>query len=494
MNLFKYLIAGGFIYFSVLVSCKQDEIITDKGAELKFSTDTVFFDTILTTYRSVTKRFLIYNPHDQDIVIQSLNIGSGSSSFFKLNVDGTPGNSQKDIKIAKKDSMYVFVEAMIDPLGSNTPMVVNDSVVFMTNGNLQTVKLVAFGQDVNLYRSNWIKTQTWTPQKPYLIYNNAAIDSAEVLTIEAGTTIYLNNNSSLIVYGKLIINGTLDNPVIFAGDRFDAGYREAAGQWGTIYIDPKSKGNLINYAIIKNPVAGFQVGYPGITTEPSLELRNCMILNASAIGIYAIGANINAYNTIVTDCGQMLLLLEMGGSYNFYNCTFSNISAYAPSFYADPGYKSRSTPSLYAANYVDWEKLDVDFNIVNATYHKDLKELNFYNSILYGVLEQEIAFRDDKQSSFNYLFDHCMITNNKDSLNYNDLQHFISIKLNENPRFKNDSISKGPFNFQLDSLSPAIDSGSMQLIQDIPQLQQDYEGYDRTLDGKPDMGAYEHHE
>ena len=67
----------------------------------------------------------------------------------------------------------------------------------------------------------------------------------------------------------------------------------------------------------------------------------------------------------------------------------------------------------------------------------------------------------------------------------------MSVILNKSPRFVNDSISRGSLDFQLDSLSPAIDSGSIELIQGIPQLQQDFNGKSRTADGKPDLGAYE---
>ena len=200
MGLLKHLIIGSFVCLIITVACRKDDIITEKSAGLTFSTDTVLFDTILTTFGSVTKRFKIYNPHDQDIVIQNLYVGGGNSSYYKINVDGTNGNSQTNIKIARKDSIYVFVEVTIDPLGKNTPLVVNDSLICITNGNLQTVRFVAFGQDVNIFKNEIIKTQTWTSKKPYLIYSTIAVDSNEILTIEAGTTIFLHNNASLLIW------------------------------------------------------------------------------------------------------------------------------------------------------------------------------------------------------------------------------------------------------------------------------------------------------
>jgi hypothetical protein len=494
MRVIYKLLTVSFVCLVVFGSCHKEQIISDPGAGISFSADTVFFDTILTNIGSVTKRFKIYNPHSEDIVIKDLYVGGGSSSYYKINVDGTPGNSQKGIKIAAKDSIYVFVQVTIDPLSINSPLVVNDSVVCMTNGNIQSIKLVAFGQDVNLFRNVIIKSQTWTAKKPYLIYNNVAVDLKELLTIEAGTIVYLHNNSSLLVWGRLKATGTLEAPIIFTGDRFDGDYGKTAGQWGTIYFDPKSTGNQLDHVIIKNATAGLQAGFAGSNSIPSVELTNCMILNSSIYGILGINAEISAYNTIVADCGFYSLALISGGNYNFYHCTISNISSYAPSFFSSQGYKPRSTPSILLSNYMLWQELDENFNIANVTFHNELKAFNFYNSIFYGILDQEILLNDDKKTAFNYKFDHSLITNNKDSLDYSKADHFVSIILNKNPRFKNDSISKGEYNFQLDSLSPAIDSGSIELIQGIPQVQQDFNGKSRTADGKPDLGVYERYE
>jgi len=477
------------LIFGILLNatCRKDTFTTEHGAKLSFSTDTVYFDTILTTFGSVTNRFKIYNPNNESIRIDDLYLGGGSSSYYHLNVDGEKGNTHKNIEIKRKDSIYVFVDVTLDPLNSNNPMIVTDSVVCLTNGNLQNVKLVAFGQDVKLFKSKVFKTQTWTAEKPYLIYNNAALDTGEVLTIEPGTRIFLNYNSSLLIYGSLKAEGTFESPIVFSGDRFDGRYEDAAGQWGTIYFDAQSKNNLMEYVTVKNANAGLQVGHPSDKTGPLVELNNCMILNSAVAGIFAYNAKINSYNTIIADCGQEMLYLAMGGNYNFYHLTASNVSAYL-------GYKNymgRSAPSLVAYNYYPHYEINDNYQILTVIYTNDLN-LNFYNSIFYGNLNTEIAFFDTTASQFNYKFDHCLLKNNKDSLDkYVDINHFVGLILNKDPRFVNDSISKGKLDFRLDSLSPAIDSGSIDLIKNIPQLQTDYTGASRITDGKPDMGAYE---
>ena len=103
----------------------------------------------------------------------------------------------------------------IDPLNENNPLLIKDSVVCMVNSNQQDVKLLAYGQDVHLFKGEIFETQTWINDKPYLIVNSAALDSNEMLTIEPGTQIFLTHNSSLIVWGKIQAFGTYENPIIF---------------------------------------------------------------------------------------------------------------------------------------------------------------------------------------------------------------------------------------------------------------------------------------
>jgi hypothetical protein len=475
----------------VIASCRKEGFITDAGANLEFSTDTVYFDTIITTFGSVTNRFKIYNPHNKDIKIDELYLGGGSSSYYRLNVDGAKGNSHKNIEIRRKDSLYVFVELTINALNSNRPMIVTDSVVCLTNGNLQNVKLVSFGQDVNLFKRKIIKTQTWTADKPYLIYDYAVVDTGDVLTIEPGTQIFLHNNSFLLVLGDLQAKGTFESPIVFSGDRFDDWYENAAGQWGTIDFAPSSKNSLLEYVTIKNADRGLQVGSPEKVDGPEIVMNNCMILNSASLAILAFNAKITAYNSIIADCGQSMFFLAMGGDYNFYHLTANNISANYPGLYPDRrDYKPRSEPSLIAANFFPYYELDDDFQFSKVTYTNDLN-LNFYNSIFNGSMKAEISLKDTSSQAFNYKFDHCIIRNHKDSLDYSDISHFEKIILNIDPQFVNDSVSNGKFDFGLDSLSPAIDSGSIELIKNIPQLQTDYTGASRVLDGKPDLGAFE---
>lgn len=493
MQIFFRSLFVAVLVMLALIGCKKEEFITGSNAKLDFSTDTVYFDTILSTLGSVTHYLKVYNRHDESIRIDQLYIAGGDESQFRMNVDGQQGNDFSNIELRGSDSLYIFVEVTIDPTGNNNPMIIEDSIIFKTSGNFQDVNLMAYGQDVVIFNNEYIETQTWTKEKPYLILNNAAVDSLEKLTIEPGTRVFLHNSSSLIIIGEIEAVGTLEEPVVFMGDRFDYPYDQAAGQWGTIYISPNSTGNVFEHVIIRNANAGMQVGYPDQDYMPQVEIRNCMIVNAASYGLYAFGAEIKAYNTVVADCGLVALGLFLGGNYDFYHCTVSNIGAYYPDIVENDYKRNGSAPSLFFSNNLDWYELDEDFWVQDITYTKELN-LNFYNSILYGVNNQEIKYDTIADIGFNYYFDHCLIKNHVDSLDYDDPEHFNAIILNEDPMFVNDSISLADYNFELDIQSPAIDSGSVQLIQGIPFLEYDFNGNSRTADGMPDLGAYEYHD
>ncbi len=482
----------GIVFLISCWRCREEAYFSEPGNVLVFSADTVSFDTVFTSIGSATLGFKVYNPHNKPVLISSVYLGGGENSFYRINFDGEPLREVTNVEIPPKDSLFVFIEVTINPFGSNNPLIVKDSVIFVSNGTSQDVKLIAYGQDVHLIRGKIIGTSTWTADKPYLVYNSMAVDTGQTLSIDPGVKVFLHDRSSLIVWGKILVNGTKEAPVVFQGDRLEEDYRIYAGQWGTIYIDPISTGNRIHYAIIRNAIAGIQIGHCSGDQVPTLELANCIIENHSFVGIYAFGAEINCYNTIVSNAGEYLVALLKGGNYSFSHCTFANygISPYGGQFGG-----SRSNPSLVLTNYFDCPELDLSKGqYVYVSRKRDLEKADFTNSIIYGSLENELLILENKENAFFYYFDHCLIKHNKDSLDFNDPVHFNAVKLNKDPQFINDT-DRFVLNFRLDTLSPAKDSGSVEFIMNNPDLDMDYDGTSRLgFDGLPDMGAFERKE
>jgi len=109
----KLKIFLGIAFWSLLLlaGCNRDDISFDSPTQLlRFSTDTVFCDTVYNQMRSETYAVKVYNNEDKDILIPEIKLEGGINSPYKINVDGKVGTSFENVALRKKDSLYVFVE------------------------------------------------------------------------------------------------------------------------------------------------------------------------------------------------------------------------------------------------------------------------------------------------------------------------------------------------------------------------------------------------
>ena len=92
----------GLIAISLLLllnSCRKDSFITSPDARVSISADTLKYDTVFVTTGSTYRSFTIFNDNDQKLRISSLKLLGGSTSVYKMNVDGTPGDQFSNIEI-----------------------------------------------------------------------------------------------------------------------------------------------------------------------------------------------------------------------------------------------------------------------------------------------------------------------------------------------------------------------------------------------------------
>ncbi len=456
-------------------SCEREFVFLNGSDGLNFSVDTLAFDTIFTSIGSVTKNFKVYNPYDDDLIINAVELGGGDMSNFRLNINGYSDNSVENLRINAKDSLFIFVDITIEPDDSNTPFVVSDSVIFISGEKTQKVNLVAYGQNVNLLKKANVKTTTFTSEKPYLIYDYLIVDSTETLTIEPGAKLHFYTDARLIVFGSLHVDGTTDEPVHFLSHRLDEWYADKPGQWGQIDFMPSSFDNTIDNAIITNSINGIFVDSVGLDNQAPLTINNTVINYISKFGLITQNSSVNVSNTVIGDCGYHSVALTLGGTYNFYHCTIAN--------YSRNWVRARNTPALFLNNYYTD---DTETEIVNP-----LIEANFYNSIIYGKSSNEIGFdfkekeNDNEEVSwFNYKFESCLIKSR--DLDTSDTERFSNVWLNEDPNFV-DPLKQ---NYQLDTLSFCKDIGNIEIAEQFPY---DILNQNRLKenDNGPDIGAYE---
>jgi len=458
-----------------LISCEDEKYLSSSDVKLRFSVDTVMFDTVFTTIGSTTQHLKIYNPYNQKVLISSVKLAKGETSNFRLNINGVSANEVKSMEIAPFDSLYIFVEVTIDPSGQNLPLVVKDSIEFITNSNRQYVDLVAWGQDFKLIKREKLKSTTWTNEKPYLIYNYAYVDSNAILTIQPGTKIYFHKDAGLYVKGSVIAKGTVENPILFHGDRLEDVYANVPDQWNGILLYSGSKNNEFSNVEIKNANIGLQVGNIENEGFATVKLNNTKIQNMAYAGIFAMKSEIVADNCLITNCGFYAVALLVGGSYEFTHSTIAN-------YWGGYSLKARSTPALQIQNYIIVQK-------DKPAYVGDLAKADFGNCIITGNAfdGNEVLLSKNSEALFNYKFDRCILQV-ADTFKTTNVDHYLNILKGVDPKFV-DPYKK--FNFELDTLSPAKDAGKLSYAKLFPT---DMKGRDRLGDKGPDLGALERQE
>lgn len=437
----------------------EEELTLDPEAYLTFSTDTLFFDTLFTDTVSFTRRFRVFNPQRNAVRLSSISLASGANSSFSLFLNGIKGQQFDDQVILGEDSLLVLVEVNIPSRDENSPFLVEDSVIFVTNENIQTVNLVAWGQDAHFFRSDSIIAcnTTWMADKPYVLYGSVLLDSLCELEVEAGTEIYINNGASFFVAGTLKVNGTAEEPVLFRNVRLDI--ENAPGQWVGILFLEGSKDNLIDYAVIRNAEFGVRLGTPDNDTIPDLIISNTIVENMSSFGILAFTSDLWAYNLLVNNCINSTAGHFAGGHYIYQHCTLANYSIG----------QANEAPAMIFTDNLELS----DGSLLQADLYTQLQ-----NNIIWGDHQdvEELQFAASGGTMFEVLVEHCMIrSQNSDfDINNNILETEPGF-----PRF----VDPVEYNYQLDTLSPAIDRGRPLAI--------DSDLLGNPRDATPDMGAYE---
>lgn len=456
------LILTTLVLFISLSCRKKDKIDTTPGLSLTFSTDTVYFDTVLTTTGSITKRLIVHNPNAGKVNVSSIRLAGGEQSSYRINISGVPSFSESNIEIPGEDSIFIFVRVTVNPNNHNTPFVVSDSIEFITNNSTQqNVKLVAWGQNANFYKNVRIQEDIiWDSLKAHVIYGSLSIENDARLTILPGTKVYFHKGGYLDIQkgSTLKVNGSLEHPVQFQGDRLDPFYRDLPGQWSGIYLEQGSRDHEINYAIIKNGITGLAVDSLGSSSNPMLELHNTIIQNMTSDGILAYGTSIVSTNCVIGSCGGRSIEILAGGDYDFRQLTIGNywISSV------------RSVPSLYLSNYA--------YDTLGNKVPGQLVKGYFGNTIIDGGEESEVELDSISGIQFNFTFDHAML---KTRLNTGNPSRYINCIVNKDPLFVDIQLN----DYRLDTLSPAIGKG-------IPMgVQYDIKGIDRG--NTPDLGAYQ---
>ena len=374
-------------------SCEKMEFADENEVRLEFSVDTVAFDTLFTTIGSTTRQVKVYNRSRKDVVISSVTLAGGQQSPFRLNVDGDTSLVARDVEIMAGDSIFIFIQANLRYDTMRTlPFIVEDAIVF---GNGQRLPVSAWGRNAVFHRApegSWahvIDCDHWDHTRPHVFLGTVAIDSTCTLTLNAGEEIYFADSAMLLVWtgGKLVVNGTAEQPVLFTSLRHDGWYSFLPGQWQCVLFYKGSTGNVIDHAVVENGTGGLRAMYGADVT-----VSNTVVRNMSDCGLIGQGGAITGNNLLVYDCLASLTVLS-GGSYSFTGCTFADYWTYS----------ARNLQSVVLTNCIR----QADGAVIEAG---DLLHADFTDCIIYGnYSEGEFLVAGVETHQLNYSLNHCLV-------------------------------------------------------------------------------------
>lgn len=475
-----------FLLLVCLSSCLDDEDYTTSTSDvLRFSVDSVAFDTIISGEPTNTYTFTVYNPASKAIRIPRVYLECGDSSCFSVNVDGTTlvSGEGEDFEIASKDSMLVFLNANVPETDVDDPVFVEDNLVFVTEAGVeQKVNLSASGQTViDLTSYHVTGSEMLSANRPYRVMDSLVVDVGAILYVMPGTRVYFHSEAELIVHGSVQILGTLASPVTFRGDRmgymFDGQpYDRIPGQWGGVVLSSESYDNYISYADIHSGNFGIRVDSSDVSLS-KLVMENSIVHNTIGDGISSRMSQIYVGNSQITNSGGTCVKIR-GGYVTFIHCTIARFYV----FTGGDGY------ALEFSNYDDNVRLPLTL-------------AQFANCIITGYQDDEVmgtindAYPDD---AYDYAFFNCLFNtthpDEEDSRLVNCLwddaegDDAVSRDGNFYPEFDIDALS---FSFELNPKSQAIGAADASISE--LYYPQDRLGRTRVSDDiAPDIGCLQH--
>lgn len=479
-----------------LASCREEyRQFRTENVVLGFSQDTIRFDTLLTGHTSITKRLMVRNPYKEAVRIDRIYLKGGENSRFRINVSGNTELEQYGVVIGGRDSLFVFVNTVIDVRNQDNPFEIVDAIGFeVENSKPREVVLTAWGQDARYWKSDratrvpFHDPGMFNPDadslsfsyfdydpalhrfdedgKPIVIYGYLAVKEGETLLIPAGTRLYFAAQSGIWVRkgARLQIAGALGQEVMMTSIRQDGDYKNTAGQWGRIWLDAESGPHEVDYACLRNGQTAFWLDSCA-ATQGGLDIRNTRVENMSSYGIFSNGNRVKGENLCFAGA-QASLYLHKGGNYEFVHCTFAN--------YAYTGGYGGSR-ALVLSDYV--------YTPTGETQRFPLERALFANSSFTGYSDQQIRvdLSGQVEEYPQVSFDHCLVGLRPVP---EDNPWFVSCIWNENPLFKNVEA----YNFEIDTAgSPLVGKGEPAYL--AGTCRQDILGRERLV--PPTIGAYE---
>lgn len=450
MKKIAFYIALIFLTILLNESCTPvEEQITNESIFLRFSADTVMFDTIFTDLKSVTRQFMVYNTSEKGINIDKIRLFGNSQANFSLLINGIQANEANNIFIRGKDSIRILASINIP---TNTaflnPFLITDSIEFINKNISQKVIITAFGQNAKYYRGETITTNmVWDSTISHFIYQSITIAEGIELRILPSTKVYFNDGQSLKVNGSLVCEGDSNKRILFRGKRLESEYKNVPSQWHGIVLSSLTSAINLAYTSINNAKGAILTETDEIINA-NIDIKNCDFFNFNGDIIYFNGGKLKIQNSLFSNTSGACINLKNTSSVELYNNTFATGGTILK--------RNKQNIILDAIS----DKIEIINNIIFgfSNVGRDQSELTISNTD-----EAKINLKSN-------LIESNIATQTQDTNNI----------WNKYPMFKDFA----NYQFDLDTLSPAIDKAAT-----LSQFNIDYKGKIRPE--KWDIGALE---
>lgn len=310
----------------IAVSCIDDKVTDGGASRLEFSSPAVDFGTVFTGRASALQPLVVYNRGSEGVRLSRIGF-AGNSVPFRLNVDGMSGREFSDIEIRGGDSLYVFIDCLVEPTEEVRPFPVNASLEFTTGSESRSVSVEATGWNAVTLKDMKISgSVVFTSERPYLVEGTLQVEEGASLLLEAGTGLYFHAGAGMRIDGTLTASGEPGAPVVMQGDRLDLmlpdlAYADLAGQWAGVTFGPLSCDNSITGLEMKGTVSGltFEAGANGLR----LKMLNCWLHNSEGTVLSIGSGDTEILGSCLSDASQEVIATG-GGSHKLVQSTVAN--------------------------------------------------------------------------------------------------------------------------------------------------------------------------
>lgn len=456
------------VFLLGISSCRIESIPSDPNESIRFSSDTLRFDTVFTQTTSITQLVKVFNTGNQDIQLETIRLLGGNTSAFRLNIQGQATNQLDNVLLPAKDSIYIYATVTVQPNDSTQPFLQTDRIELKAGALLRYIELEAYGQNAFFLRNPTIQSDTtWTSTKPIVIRGGLTINPGATLLLNEGCRLFMHADAAIAVKGTLIIQGNVNQPVRIRGDRPDEPYRNFPGTWPGIQIYPGSSNNRFRYLILEQAEAGITLAPQSIDTmQPALLMEQCIIYHARTAGVDLQSSHAVLNNCLISQCG-IGINITGGGRYRF---THNTVVGYSSS------YLIHDDPVLFAS----------DTRFENGLPQSEALDLVAINCIFWGaggLVDEETVFEKNAALTYRVKLIHCLIKSPATPA----LAETENLILNEDPLFDSVDVEKPYLDFRTTKQpnAPGIDQGV------VTPLNSDLDDRPRNIGIAPDLGCYE---